>query len=103
VSAETLASYQLGGNVNYRPGSRMIKIQTDPKVYAVAPNGVLRWVKTEAAAVAIYGAGWSGMVDDLSAAFFTDYTVGADIEVAADYDKAASTNASPNINTDKGL
>ncbi|OGY52533.1 MAG: hypothetical protein A3J59_04315 [Candidatus Buchananbacteria bacterium RIFCSPHIGHO2_02_FULL_56_16] len=103
VSAETLASYQLGGNVTYRPGIRMVKIQTDPKVYAVAPNGVLRWVKTEAAAVEIYGASWNTMVDDLSAAFFTDYTVGADLESSADYDKAASTNASPNINTDKGL
>ena len=103
VSAEEMASYMLGGNVTYRPGIKMVKIQTDPKVYAVGANGTLRWLKTEAAATAIYGSSWNTMVDDLSAAFFTDYTVGADIESAAAFDKSAITNAAPNINTDKGL
>jgi len=103
VTDSELAAISIGGNATYKPGVKMVKITTDPKVYAVAPNGVLRWVKTEAAAVEIYGASWNTMVDDLSAAFFTDYTVGADLESSADYDKAASTNASPNINTDKGL
>src|SRR3989338_4746527 len=34
VSDTELASYPLGGNVTYRPGVKLIKIMTDPKVYA---------------------------------------------------------------------
>ena len=37
----SLGSIMIGGNVNYRPGVRMVKIQSDPKVYAVAPGGTL--------------------------------------------------------------
>src|SRR3989339_1221602 len=50
-----LYTLPIGGNVTYRPGSRLVKITTDPKVYAVARYGVLRWVTSEAAAQALYG------------------------------------------------
>ena len=55
VTDAQLAAYAIGGNVTYRPGTRLVKIQSDPKVYAVDAHGVLRWVKTEAAAIALYG------------------------------------------------
>ncbi|HTK05134.1 MAG TPA: hypothetical protein VL500_06110 [Candidatus Eisenbacteria bacterium] len=76
VSDATLASISLGASVTYRPGVRMLKIQTDPKVYAVAKGGELRWVQTEASAAALYGADWNMKIDDISDAFFTDYHVG---------------------------
>lgn len=79
VSDATLGTITLGGNATYRPGTRLVKIQSDPKVYAVGKGGELRWVQTEAIASALYGADWSNKVDDVSDAFFVNYTVGAAI------------------------
>jgi hypothetical protein len=50
-----LTALPLGGNVRYRPGIMLVKITTDPKVYAVSKGGVLRWVKSEGIAKALYG------------------------------------------------
>jgi len=79
VSDATLASITIGGNITYRPGTRMIKIQSDPKTYVVARGGVIRWVQTEAAAARLYGTSWNTMIDDVSDAFFVNYTVGTPI------------------------
>lgn len=79
VSASTMASIPLGSAVTYRPGVRMLKLQTDPKTYAVDHGGVLRWVTSESVAVRLYGSAWNAKVDDISDAFFADYTVGAPI------------------------
>ena len=76
VSMETMASIPLGGNVTYRPGKEMIKIQSDPKVYAVSRGGLLRWVTTEAIAVKLYGNDWNTKIDDVSDAFFVNYKMG---------------------------
>src|SRR3989344_1089611 len=103
VSAETMAAYQIGGNVTYRPGIRMIKIQSDPNVYAVDANGSLRWVVTEAVAQALYGSAWNTMVDDISAAFFFSYTIGADVADSATYNKETIRNAAVDINTNQVL
>jgi hypothetical protein len=83
VTAAELASYVLGGNVTYRPGTRLVKIQSDPKVYAVEPGGALRGIGSEAIAVALYGPSWNTRIDDVSDAFFTNYTVGTPLETAA--------------------
>ena len=82
VTLAELQTYQLTGNVVYRPGTRLIKITTDPKVYAVEPGGKLRPIKDEATAKALWGANWAKAVDDVSDAFFTNYTVGADLSTA---------------------
>jgi hypothetical protein len=103
ISDTDLAAITIGGNVTYKPGVKMIKIQSDPKVYAVAHGGVLRWVSTEAAAVALYGSNWNTKIDDISDAFFTNYTVGMPIVSASDFTIANEQNVSPTINADKGL
>jgi hypothetical protein len=54
----------------------MVKIQTDPKVYAVDANGALRWVPDEWTAKRLYGDDWNKKIDDLSDAFFADYSIG---------------------------
>jgi hypothetical protein len=79
VSDSTLASIMIGGNVTYRPGVRMVKIQSDPKVYAVSRGGTLRWISSEATAVSLYGTDWAKLVDDVADSFFVNYTVGADL------------------------
>ncbi|MEA3248927.1 MAG: hypothetical protein U9Q03_01045 [Patescibacteria group bacterium] len=76
ISAEDMAKIRLAGNIRYRPGTRLIKIPSIPKVYAVEPGGVLRWIETEAAAKALFGDDWSQRVDDVSETFFTEYTEG---------------------------
>lgn len=89
ISPAELASYPLGGNVTYRPGVRLVKIQTDPRVYAVSRYGVVRWIKTELVAFALYGNGWMYKVHDIPDAFFTNYKIGDPIAVAGDYNKDA--------------
>lgn len=103
ITDAELASITIGGNVTYRPGAKMGKINTDPKVYAISAHGVLRPIASEAVAAAIYGAAWATMVQDISDAFFTNYTIGAAINSAADYDRAAELAAATSINVDKQL
>src|SRR3989344_2027809 len=103
ISATDLSSVPLGGNITYKPGFKMIKINTDPKVYAVAKGGVLRWIQTEALAVALYGATWNKQIDDVSDAFFTNYTVGDDIDEVADFNPSEQRSSTANIATDFGL
>lgn len=103
VSSTEMSSYAIGGNVTYRPGVKLVKITTDPKVYAVAGNGTLRWVTTAAIAQALYGTDWAKMVEDVADSFFVNYTVGSDIADAANYDKAAEMADSTTINADKNL
>jgi hypothetical protein len=79
VSDSFLAQIPIGGNVTYRPGVRMLKLQSDPRVYAVSHGGVLRWVETEAVARALYGDAWNRMIDDLPEVFFADYRIGTPI------------------------
>jgi hypothetical protein len=89
ISASDLASIPLGVSATYKPGVKMVKFTTDPKVYAVAANRSLRWVKTEAAAIALYGATWNRQIDDVSDAFYLDYNMGAQISTLADFSPAA--------------
>ncbi len=75
IPASELQSYPLGGNVTMRPGTKLVKITTDPSVYAVEPNGVLRKIQSEAQAAALYGSNWNKRVVDVADAFFTNYTI----------------------------
>lgn len=98
-----LAAIQIGGNVTYRPGIKMVKIQTDPKVYAVQKGGVLRWIKSELVATTVYGSNWSLRVEDVPDAFFTNYTVGLEINSDIDFNVESETNSVTAINDDKSL
>ncbi|MDD2785732.1 MAG: chitosanase [Patescibacteria group bacterium] len=81
-----LAELALGENVTFRPGSTLVKVATDPKVYAVSRYSVLHWVITEGLAAALYGQSWNKRIVDVPDVFFNDYTVGAPITKVADYD-----------------
>ncbi len=103
VSDETLASYPLGGNVQYKPGKVLLKIQTDPKVYAVGDSGILRWVKTEALAKALYGSNWNKLIDDLPDSFFTNYRVGDPVAGENDISLADLAAEYPSISHNFGF
>lgn len=76
VSPEKMASYSLGKNVTIRPGTKLIKIQTDPKTYAVAAGGTLRWIPSEAIAISLFGTDWATKVVDVADTFFGNYAMG---------------------------
>jgi hypothetical protein len=90
VSAEQLASIPLGKNVTYKPGVRMVKFTTVPDVYVVEKNGLLRHVVSEDVAAELYGAQWNRVIDDISDAFYSNYTFGAPVNSTADYNPAAA-------------
>jgi len=103
LGADKLASIPLGANVHYKPGVRMVKFTTDPKVYVVSLGGQLRWIQTEALAKALYGDGWNARIDDLSDAFYVNYSFGAPIAAAADFSVSAQSAGADKISTDLGL
>ncbi len=94
VNDADLSSLPLGGNVTYRPGAKLVKVTTDPKVYAVSRYGVLRWVTTEQLAASLYGADWNKRVVDVPDAFFINYSIGAPIVSAQDFSVENELDAS---------
>jgi hypothetical protein len=100
VGTDVLASLPLGSNVTYRPGAKLVKFVSLPRVYAVALGGSLRWVATEDIAQALYGATWNKQVDDISDAFYTDYRFGSDVVLSNDYSITAELAAASTINAD---
>ena len=103
ITDEQLAKSQIGGNVTYTPGVKMVKINTDPRTYAVDAGGVLRHVTTEAVATTLYGTNWNTKIDDIADGFFPNYTVGDPITSISDFSPSAVTANVVDINTDKGL
>lgn len=106
LSDADLATFQMGGNVTYKPGSRLIKINSDPKTYAVDSDGSLRWVTSEDVAVGMLGADWNMMIDDVPDGFFGNYTVGLPLETAdeaQEFQMNFLAHTTPTISTDKGL
>lgn len=103
VTDSELASYPLGGNITYRPGYKMIKITTDPKVYAVDTGGVLRWVTSENIAQELYGDDWTNKIDDVPDSFFTNYTTGEPVNSAEDIDIFNIFANNATINNDKNI
>lgn len=79
IKPEDMGKIMLGGNVTYRPGVKLVKIQTNPRVYAVDHNGMLRLMITPAIAARYYGATWAKNVEDIPDTFFMNYTIGASV------------------------
>lgn len=73
ISSDGLSQYPLVGNIKYKPGS-LIKMPSVPKVYLVDDDQNLRWIETETVAKILFSLVWSGRIDDMSEAFFSDYT-----------------------------
>lgn len=103
VPETELYDIPLGGNVLYRPGVLLVKITTDPKVYAVSKNGQLRWITSETIAKALYGDNWNALVDDVSDSFFTNYQIGSAINNESDFDPEEELTNTDNIDTNFGF
>lgn len=86
LSDSAVADITIGGNVVYRPGSRWVKIQSDPKTYAVSTGGTIHWVETEDVAVDFAGSDWNQNIDDVPDVFFIDYSTGTSLMTADAFD-----------------
>lgn len=85
ISLSELQSYPLVGNVTMRPGTHLVKIQADPKVYAVEPGGILRWITSETIFSSL-GYNFS-MVKDVPEIFFSNYIRGENLDESAAHPK----------------
>jgi len=103
LSDADLGKIQIGGNVTYKPGVKMIKINSDPKTYAVGEGGSLHWVTTEAIAISLYGSDWNTKIDDVPDGFFSNYATGSDIEIVSDFVPSEETSGARDIGHDKDL
>lgn len=89
VSQDTLQSYTTSANVVARAGTKLVQFVAigagglievdDPKVYAVEPNGVRRWIETAEVAEDLYGADWEMMIYPVPNTLISNYTDGASL------------------------
>lgn len=103
IPIDQMSLIPIGGNVTYKAGSKLVKFQTDVKTYLPTKGGVLRWVMTEVAARGLFGSDWSHQVDDISEAFYANYTFGNPIASALDAPLDIIRTGGPTIDVDKGL
>ncbi|MFH1611073.1 MAG: hypothetical protein ABIA83_00525, partial [Patescibacteria group bacterium] len=103
ISDSDLARIQIGGNVTYKPGVKMVKINSDPKTYAVSAGGTLRHVGSESLAISLYGSNWNKMIDDIADGFFKNYTLGTAIASSSDFSASAQMSGATSIGQDRGL
>jgi Bacterial Ig-like domain (group 1) len=103
LTLQDMTKIPIGGNVTYRPGAKLVKFQTDNKVYAVYQNGQLRWVPTEQLAKDLYGENWMTKVDDINESFYVNYTFGQSIEHRLDFSADTIYNKYSTIEKDKSI
>ncbi|HBU07476.1 MAG TPA: hypothetical protein DEB09_05345 [Candidatus Magasanikbacteria bacterium] len=73
--------------VNYRPGSRLVKVEISPSVYVIEPGNTKAKVGSEAVATALYGASWASLVRDVADVYWPNYAVdGTELATAGLHD-----------------
>ncbi len=83
ITDAELAAIYIGGNVVVRPGTKLVKITTDPKTYAVSNGcGLLHWIQTEDIAKSLYGDSWNQRIVDVPDVYFQDYEIGSAVASA---------------------
>jgi hypothetical protein len=97
-----LEQYPVGGPMTMRPGTRLVRFDSDPTTYVVTRGAVLRAV-SDALATAFYGDDWQQDMDTLSVALFSNYRVGTPIAFTSDFDRLAEMNAATTPEIDLNL
>ena len=60
-------------------------------------DGELRAIASEDVAASIWGSAWNTLIDDISDAFFGNYSFGEAIDSTSDFDPDAVESATTNI------
>jgi len=81
ISDIRLYSIDAGKQVNIRPGTLLVKNNTDPFVFAVEPGGIMRWIQSEDEAIRLYGKEYADRVVDISYAMIRDFELGDPVEI----------------------
>jgi hypothetical protein len=80
ISEEKMASIELGDPILVRPGTRWVKIQSNPKVFYVEPgSATLRHIADERTAERLGGENWDKNVIDIPPTCFGCYEIGEPI------------------------
>ncbi len=85
VRDTVLASITLNGFIGYKPGTRLIKISSDPKIYAISEGMKLRWLENEKIIEQIYGSSWRDLLITVPDVVFIEYVVGDSVVRVSDY------------------
>lgn len=108
VDTETLQSYNTVGNVVARAGTKLVQFVAfnadgtmnvdDPKVYALEPNGLKRWISSATIAEQLYGTDWETKIYGCPNYLIDNYTDGSAITTAT-YPEGSivKANGSPNV------
>ena len=75
VQDDQLQKLDLGRRMTMAPG-RLVKIQSDSRVFEIGTDGLLHHVTSEAQAVERYGDTWNQQITDISVVFWGDYLMG---------------------------
>src|SRR6056297_238531 len=97
IPQSELESIPIGGNVTMRPGTNLVKITTDPKVYAVEDGGKLVHLADEDTASTLYGEDWADRVVDVPDAFFVNYTQTSEEVSGANYPQGSLVNVDGSV------
>lgn len=80
IDNAVLTQITLGSPVLTRPGTMMVKIQSDPRTFAVTPGDyTIRWVPSEEVAVALFGSTWNQRIMDIEPTYWSRFTMGSDL------------------------
>ncbi len=103
VSEQELAKYTYGGNVTYRPGTRLLQRVGDSKIYTVGRGGMLRWITSPQVAQVFYGSNWRRLVDKLPEARVADYVFGEPVRSTQGVSPATERQQTPTIEQNRRL
>ncbi len=93
VPKTDLLAFAIGSNVTIRPGSGLLKMKSDPRIFVVSGPRQLRWIRNPQAAIDIFGTSWNYKIIELPEEFFGDYSSGASVFSKTDYDATVELNA----------
>ncbi len=84
VTDATLPLLPLGAPMLPKPGTVLVKIESDPRTFAVTDAGadgkpILRYIPSEQEAIRLYGTAWADYVIDLPPTLWNRFAFGADV------------------------
>ena len=103
ISDADLSLIQIGGNVTYKPGSKLIQIESDPMLYTLSKNGTLRAIDSDSLPKELYGSTWKKQIDLIPASLAKDYHKEGVIQLATQYSPVFEQKEAESINSDKSL
>lgn len=97
IECDDLAKYPLRGVVPYQQGTRYLKLESSPTVYAVEPRGVLRAIPNEEWMEIFVGDEWAAQIDDLPDSLWSSYTLGEELDIREIPDGMTALDSDTNV------